>query len=115
MNFILKNRTMLMGLAAVVLAIGGYYMFSGGSSDGEALLTTGSAGDAQSEQLLQALSDLQTVTLDSSTFEDEVFLSLNDFGVSIPLQFVGRRNPFAPVGGAGNTSTSSVRLPGGGR
>jgi hypothetical protein len=49
-----------------------------------------------SRDLIVTLSNLNTIRLDDSIFTDPVFLSLSDFGVQIPLQPVGRRNPFAP-------------------
>lgn len=49
-----------------------------------------------SGDLLAVLGSLNTIVLDESIFDDPVFESLTDFGVTIPSQATGRRNPFAP-------------------
>lgn len=101
MNLIRNNKPFAVILALVVLAGAGYLLFSGGSDPaGDSLLTsnTVSGPSAASRELLVTLSDLKTVRLDSAIFSDPLFQSLQDFGVQIPLQPTGRRNPFAPIG-----------------
>ena len=57
--------------------------------------------------LLSTLSNLKAVTLDPSLFSDPVFVSLVDFGVTIPPEPVGRSNPFAPLSGQVSQSGSA--------
>lgn len=71
-----------------------YFMFFAGPGEAPALVQ--STTNNVSRDLVVTLSNLSTIRLDDSIFTDPVFLSLSDFGVQIPLQNVGRRNPFAP-------------------
>ncbi len=94
MQFI-KDNKMYIGL--IVLAVAGLWMymtFFSGSSP-EATLTSDHESPL-SQDVLVTLSNLHTITLDASIFSDPLFLSLTDYGVAIPPQNVGRRNPFAP-------------------
>ncbi len=108
---ILKNKFVTGGVAAIVVLGLGYYVWS--SSGSSALLTSSDAGTSPvSQELLATLSRLRTIKLDPAIFTDPSFASLTDFGVTIPPQAAGRRNPFAPIGsGAGAaapaTTTSS--------
>jgi hypothetical protein len=104
MNFFLQNKMLSIG-AAVVLLAGGYYFFFSGGSSADPALSTGGANPAVSQQLLATLASLHTIQLDNSIFSSPVFMSLNDFGVSIPPQNVGRRNPFDPLGATGGATT----------
>ncbi len=95
---ILKNQNVLVGAGAVVLIALVYYVWS--SSGSGALLTTEQATSPLSQEILATLGKLGTLRLDPALFEDPTFKSLSDFGVTIPSQNAGRRNPFAPVGTA---------------
>jgi len=72
-----------------------YFMFFSGPS-GDPAVVGQDETNSVSRELVITLSNLNTIRLDDSIFKDPVFLSLSDFGVQIPLQNVGRRNPFAP-------------------
>ncbi|MDP3965269.1 MAG: hypothetical protein Q8Q13_00525 [bacterium] len=65
-------------------------------------------------ELLAALARLNSTKLDTSIFDDPVFNSLEDFGVDIAPQPIGRRNPFAPLSagsGASASGSGGVSLP----
>ncbi len=93
----------------VLLVLGYIYMayFSGpptptlSASDPTAVL---------SQNLLVTLQNLHTIKLDNGIFGDPAFQSLSDFGVAIPAENVGRRNPFEAVAG-GAVVNSSIKLP----
>lgn len=106
-DLINKNKTLLGGLLAASALVWVYFtFFSGGEAP---LLSESQPSSPVSQELLVTLSNLRTIRLDETIFEDPVFISLSDFGVVIPPEAVGRRNPFAPfVGGAG---TSSIKAP----
>lgn len=111
MNFITKNKGMLGGVIVVVLCGLLYFMyFSGGSAPA---LSSSSQTSPISQDLLAALQNLHTITLDNSIFSDQVFTSLTDFGVTIPPENVGRRNPFIPL--TGLTPQTPSNLPAGAR
>ena len=55
-----------------------------------------------------AIGNLRTIDLDNSLFKDPLFVSLSDFGVTIPPAAAGRRNPFAPVGQGGGAAQAAT-------
>ena len=99
-----KNLIMIVVVVAALAAL--YYFYSSGGQD--ALLTTEEPDSPVSQEILATLGNLRTIKLDSSVFQDPLFLSLSDFGVTIPPATAGRRNPFAPVGQGGNTPASAA-------
>ena len=94
-QFLKANKLLTFGSVVIILAALVYFMFFSKSSD-EAAVVAQEETDNVSRELIITLSNLNTIRLDNSIFKDPVFLSLSDFGVQIPLQNVGRRNPFAP-------------------
>lgn len=113
----LKENKMLAGiLIGGVLLVGGYFaFFSGGGSSALLTPTSGTTPSSQvSKELLATIANLKSITLDTQLFTDEAFISLVDFHVEIPLQPVGRDNPFKPLQG-GVRSAGSAGIPGIGR
>jgi hypothetical protein len=95
MDFLKKNRTAIGGLVAIALVLYIYIThFAPQSGD----LTAAGPDSGVGSDLLVTLGSLHTIRLDESIFKRPDFTSLSDFGVSIPPQDSGRRNPFAPVG-----------------
>lgn len=112
MDFLKKNKTAIGGGIAILLLIYIYLAyFSGGSSS--ASLTASDSGSPLSTDILVTLQSIHSITLDNTIFTDPVFVSLSDFGVTIPPENVGRRNPFLPVGVSSKLPTSTSTLPGG--
>ena len=105
MDFIKKNMTTIGG--AVILVLGVYVYFTYFSAGTSAPLTA--SDNAVSGNLLATLGSLHTIKLDNSIFTNPVFVSLSDFGTTIPPQSSGRGNPFAPVGQGGAVGTSTKR------
>ncbi len=93
---ILKNKFVVGGIAGVLVLTLIYYVWT--SAENSALLTTTDGTSPLSQEILLTLGQLHTIRLDPAVFTDPVFASLSDFGVTIPPQSAGRRNPFAPVG-----------------
>ncbi|MDB5224515.1 MAG: hypothetical protein JWO43_137 [Candidatus Adlerbacteria bacterium] len=112
MSFFSQNKFLSIGVAAVICAIL-YFMFNSSSAPSQPL-TTSTANPALTQQLLAALASLHTIQLDDTVFTNPVFVSLTDFGVTIPPENVGRRNPFQPLSGGVVSSggTSGVNLQG---
>lgn len=103
------NSKILTGLVIIAVFGLGYYAYSSLSSgSGAAPAVTSPV----SKELLIALSNLHTIELDGGVFSDPTFQSLNDFGVTIPPQPVGRRNPFQPTTSAPPASGGAAPLPG---
>ena len=109
MNFITKNKGMLGGIVVAVLCAMLYLTFFQ-SGSAPALSSTDQTSPV-SQDLLVALQNLHTIALDNGIFSDPVFVSLTDFGVTIPPENVGRRNPFIPL--TGLQKGTSLSLPAG--
>lgn len=92
------KKTIIYGTILTVLLIVAYFVMFAGGGDGD-VVTVASQDPtfAVSEDLIKTLSSLNTIKLDESIFSDPAFVSLSDFGVAIPSQPIGRRNPFAPL------------------
>lgn len=90
-----KNRQVIGAIVIAALALIYYFFFYAPGASSPTLTST-SAGDGSpaSQELLITLSNLHTIKLDETFFQDPVFVSLSDYGVTIPAQPVGRRNPF---------------------
>ena len=95
MQFIKNNKAYIALIILLVLGFWAYSLYTGNNPQGPALTT--SQQSPISQDLLTTLSSLHTITLDSSIFTDPLFVSLSDFGVQIPAEAAGRRNPFAPA------------------
>lgn len=104
---LIKKNIVLIGVVAVAAGLLYYFFFM--SSGDTALLTSSEDSDSPvSQEILATLGNLRTIKLDNSIFSDPLFISLSDFGVSIPPAAAGRRNPFAPVGQNGPTPTATT-------
>ncbi|MDB5225226.1 MAG: hypothetical protein JWL87_178 [Candidatus Adlerbacteria bacterium] len=106
MMALLKKNMVVIGIVVVALGALFYFYSSGGSAP---LLSSDEAnGSPVSQEILATLGNLRTIKLDNSVFSDPLFVSLSDFGVTIPPAAAGRRNPFAPVGSSGSTPPAST-------
>lgn len=95
LQFFKENKLITLGALVVLVGAFAYFMFFSGGS-GAAIVTSSDTSSPVSRDLLVTLSNLRTIRLDEAIFADPVFLSLSDFGVTIPPENVGRTNPFAP-------------------
>ncbi len=98
MDFLRQNKVTIGICVTAVLALVIYFMYFSGGSSG-APLTSSSSASTASQNILVTLQNLNTIKLDPSIFTNPVFLSLTDFGVTIPPENVGRLDPFAPLAG----------------
>jgi hypothetical protein len=97
MDFIKKNSVLMGVIVAGLLGLVIYLNFFSGASSVDLLATTAEPSPV-SQELLTSLSNLYSIKLDNSIFSDPAFLSLTNFGVELPPEAVGRRNPFLPIG-----------------
>lgn len=106
LDYLKHNKIMAVGAAVAVLAVLYYaFYFGGGAISTPSLSSPSETNLPGTQKLVVMLTSLNTIRLNDSVFKDPVFQSLSDFGVVIPEQQVGRRNPFAP--------TSAVATPAG--
>jgi hypothetical protein len=108
-----KANVVTAGLIILVLLGGGFFLIK--SRQGSATPASFVSADTQSlpigfgaitptsnvgasNNLISVLSGLRTITLDGSLFQDPSFLGLQDFGIPLQEEPVGRYNPFLPIG-----------------
>lgn len=111
MDFLKQNKAAVLGGVLVLLVGYVYFAYFSGSSSAP-LLSSSDASVTLSQNLLVTLQNLHTIKLDNSIFTMPTFQSLTDFGVVIPPQNVGRRNPFIPIAGSQSVPNSTIVLPG---
>lgn len=94
-------------IIGVVVILGLFaYRFFFVRVDEEALSALGGETSAVGREVLALLSELRAIELSGGIFEREDFKSLEDFGVAIQPDTIGRRNPFAPIGVSNFESTA---------
>lgn len=110
-QYLKQNKILAAGAAVAVFGILYYAFFFTSSSSPAPSLTSSSdaASVPMSQKLVVMLTSLNTIRLNNAVFQDPVFQSLADFGVVIPQQSVGRRNPFAPL--QGGAAPSGQKIP----
>lgn len=95
-------------IIGVIVIVGLFaYRFFFVRVDEEALRELESGASDVGREVLSLLSELQAIELTGGIFEREDFRSLQDFGVAIQPDQIGRRNPFAPLGISNFESLSS--------
>lgn len=96
MKFIKDNKLYIILILLSLVGVW-FYMTYFSEPPASPTLTSDQTVSPLSQDVLVTLSNLTTITLDNSIFSDQLFTSLNDYGVAIPPQAAGRRNPFAPL------------------
>jgi hypothetical protein len=104
MDFIIKNKYLLIGISVLIAGFVWYGMSEKNSGDG--LLTSESVGGGSVQsvaerELLDTLLELRAIKLDGQIFVNPAFGALRDFTTDIVSEPIGRRNPFAPLGEPG--------------
>jgi flagellar capping protein FliD len=110
MDFLKQNKTSI-GMGVLLLVAIYVYMTYFTNPSSPTLTSSDTNGVALSQNLLITLQNLHTIKLDNSIFSDPAFQSLNDFGVIIPQEAIGRRNPFEPLAGTVSSGSGSVQVP----
>lgn len=96
MQFLKDNKLYISLVVVAVLGWWLYMTYFSGPGTSNTLLETPQVSPL-SQDVLTTLSNLTVIRLDPGIFSDPVFTSLTDYGVQIPPENVGRRNPFAPL------------------
>jgi len=94
------------GVVLIALLVVGGYVFYTQSDNSIGELTRNVSGslqatttlDADQNQTLQRLNELEDITIDTEFLRSDAFRSLKNFGIAIEPKSVGRPNPFAPAG-----------------
>lgn len=105
-----SQKTIIVAIVAVVVLAIVYFYFSGDPvpSEGSLQVQSASQADVVGTRVLNLLSQINSLHIDTSIFKGAVFNSLVDYTVSIPEVPVGRPNPFAPLSGV-SIGTDSVQ------
>lgn len=105
MNSTLKKILIFVLILAVIIVIlvlvFGKKPVNKDLQDGGVLNTTQSPIGEQSQKFLQSLSQVRSITLDTTLFKDPAYQKLKDLTLPITLEdtrLIGRPNPFAPLG-----------------
>lgn len=94
MKILSANRNLLVSIAVIILLLaGGYWYVNNGSSADTSVLS--STAPVANDSLLSTLTELRSLTLDSTVFSSPTFKALTDNTVMLPTVPAGRPNPFA--------------------
>lgn len=105
-----------MPVIVVVIIILGFFayntFFKPSGTDTQNLSSTGSQASAPiGQDFLNLLLQIKDLNIDPSIFSNPVYLSLQDDGLPIVDEPVGRDNPFAPLtAGSDSVGTSTTSL-----
>lgn len=104
-----NTKKIIIAVVLVALVAFAIYFFAFRSSDTEITFDEfGNPVQAQvvGQDLLDLLSELQSVSLNAAIFNSQLFRNLNDFGIELRDEPRGRTDPFEPIGGSVSTQTS---------
>ncbi len=107
MDWILKHKVLSI-IIAFAFAIAAWYFLSGSTPATVISSNQPSQSPQGTDQLVQSLLALQSVTLSGTIFSDPSFQVLKDFTTPITPEPVGRPDPFAPLGVTGNSTIGST-------
>ncbi len=96
MKSLLANKSLLVSIIVIVVLLGGGYWYINNSSPTDVTSSVlSSSAPASNDSLLSTLTELRSLTLDSTVFSSPSFKSLTDNTVTLPTVAAGRPNPFA--------------------
>lgn len=94
-----KKYQAIAGAVAITLFLGWWLVGRGGNEDEEAfLMSSASLNPAEillGQDVLMSMQRMKAIQLEASVLKNPLFVNLKDLTVIIPLQPIGRRNPFA--------------------
>ncbi|MDD5357101.1 MAG: hypothetical protein PHS53_03070 [Candidatus Pacebacteria bacterium] len=112
-------KTIIIILVLVGAVFLGYWYYASPVKNPDSALltqTTSSGVDDQGlvigQKTITLLQELEKVNIDRSIFATAAFQSLQDFGVEIQAEPIGRPDPFAPVGYEDGSVSSLGTIPG---
>jgi hypothetical protein len=110
-----NTKKIIIGVAlSAVLAFAIYYFFFR-STAAPAIVYDQFGNQVQAQvvgqDLVDLLSQLKTVTLDQALFHSAAFLFLTDYGITLPNETPGRKNPFDLLPGVVQNTASAASAP----
>lgn len=100
MEIFSKYKKIIITATVLVLLFVAYGFFFKGENTGSLVVTEDAISAKQfaaGKELISLLVDLKSLKLNPDIFENNVFRSLEDFGLSLPPEPQGRENPFLPT------------------
>lgn len=94
-----KNSWIIIAIIIIVAFCVYYFFLYQPSSQTNTLLEEQTTDNQVGAEVLSLLNQIQALHIDSSFFQSAAYQSLVDYTVPIPIQNVGRNNPFAPIPG----------------
>lgn len=93
-----KNKTLFIVTIVIAGAFIGYSLFfTNGTADLALVLPQNTNQDQTTRELLVLFAELSSLNLNPAILSNPVFVSLEDFSRVIPVEPVGRTNPFIPI------------------
>jgi hypothetical protein len=92
------SQTQKLILALVIFAIAGFIIFRSFSGSDVAGDSAAGVIDSSSQNIMDMVSKINTISINSSLFSSPLFLNLVDLTVAPTPEPQGRPNPFAPIG-----------------
>ena len=111
-----SGKSFIVGILLVVGAVI-YYFYQAGSPpvspDSSLTATSGSfntlgGGSQVGAEVLALLATIRGLNIDTGFFQSSIYQSLTDFSVVIPIEPVGKVNPFVPLGGPTLSNAPSI-------
>lgn len=101
-----KKIILIIGITVILFFVYSYF-FGGNESENliESTVNAPTGAEAIGSDIIQALSQIETLKLERNIFSDPVYRSLVDRSKVLTPEPVGRNNPFAPVGANSNNDT----------
>lgn len=92
------KKILVVGGVLLALIAGTYFYFSGYTATTTDTVSAPEETITGNQEVLRLLTELRSISLENDLFSDQAFQTLQDFGVNLESQPVGRSNPFAPIG-----------------
>lgn len=106
MNNNKKSSTKSYIILAIVLIVAvAVYFYMQGFKEQESDTLAVSEDNNIGLQVIALLNQVKSINIDADIFSDPVYVTLMDNTVIVPVQNVGRANPFAPIPGVSNNTT----------
>lgn len=100
MEIFSKYKKIIITLTVLVILFFAYGFFFKSDNTGSLVVTEDAISSKQfaaGKELISLLVDMKSLKLNQDVFQNNIFVNLQDFGLSIPPEPQGRVNPFLPT------------------
>ncbi len=105
------KKTTIIIIGMIVVAGAAYFYFMGGkpTDSGSLAVEDNPEVELAASRVFSLLNQIKSLKIDGSLFKSQAYQTLRDYTVLIPPQNVGRANPFAPLPGSVNQTSTTHR------